>query len=54
MVVLSSCYGLFIASVFKVYGDADEDVDFGDSFITMTGAFASVLNGASRPFWSTL
>jgi MFS family permease len=54
MILCSSCYGLFIASVFKVYGNSDPDVDFGDSFITLTGAIASVLNGTSRLFWSSL
>ena len=56
MIVCSSGYGLFIASIYKAYGGIpDEDGNkISDGFLTVVGSIGAVLNGLCRMFWATI
>lgn len=56
MIICSSGYGLFIASIYKAYGGIpdDNDVKISDGFLTVVGSIGAVLNGLCRMFWATL
>lgn len=45
MILCSSGYGLFIASVFKSYGSLDEEADFSDTLLTTIGSVGILMNG---------
>jgi len=54
MILCSSGYGLFIASVFKSYASIDEDAEFSDTLLTTIGSVGILMNGICRMFWATL
>ena len=51
MILCASCYGLFVATLYKSYGYKR---GYSDSFLTWVGSVAALMNGSSRPFWATL
>jgi OFA family oxalate/formate antiporter-like MFS transporter len=51
MAFLGCCYSMFMANVFKSYGDKYIK---NDVFVTTVGAAGAIWNGLSRPFWATL
>jgi MFS transporter, OFA family, oxalate/formate antiporter len=54
MILCSSGYGLFVASVFKSYGSIDQSADFSDTLLTTIGSVGILMNGISRLFWALL
>jgi hypothetical protein len=55
MIICSSGYGLFIASIYMSYGGIPdkEGNRIGSGFLTTVGSIGAVLNGLCRMFWST-
>lgn len=49
MIICSSGYGLFIASVFKPYG-----ATFEPNYLALIGSIGAVINGVCWMFWATL
>jgi hypothetical protein len=51
MILLGSCFPIFISGVFKSYGERYID---NDSYITTVGAIGSLLNGLTRNIWPNM
>jgi len=54
MILCSSAYGLFIASVFKSYASLDVEAGYSDTELTAIGGVGVLMNGICRMFWATL
>jgi len=51
MLFCSVFYGMFMANAYKPLGEKN---GIDDHFLTLTGAFGSVMNGSSRIFWAVI